>query len=252
MKILCLALLLAQTAIPQDARFEVASIKPTESPGGGHSINNNPGRFRTKNANLAGLIRFAFGAQDFQIVGGPGWIRDAGFDIVATFTPTEADSDKEQRLARIRARVVHLLEDRFQLQLREEQREMPVYALGVEKTGTKMPRAEPLGNVSNNSGSGAGSISGKGLTMQRLSDVLSSLVERPVLDETGLSGAFDVELKYSLDTATPDAAASPKDSALAFPSLFTALKEQLGLHLNGKRGLAPVWVIVKAEKPTEN
>ena len=75
-------------------------------------------------------------------------------------------------------------------------------------------------------------------------------MERPVIDETGLTGYYDADLKYSLDMATPEAGAPPKD--LAYPSLFTAIREQLGLRLVGKKGSAPVWVVMRAEKPEVN
>jgi uncharacterized protein (TIGR03435 family) len=71
-------------------------------------------------------------------------------------------------------------------------------------------------------------------------------------DETGPGGAYDLELKYSLEMAAPDAGAAAKDPSMAFPSLFTALKEQSGLRLTGKKGTALVWVVVRAEKPGEN
>ena len=89
--------------------------------------------------------------------------------------------------------------------------------------------------------------------MPRLCQILGSgLVERPVTDETGLAGAFDVELKYSPDVDASDASSAAKDAAMAFPSLFTAVKEQLGLRLTGKKGQAATWVVVRAEKPSEN
>jgi uncharacterized protein (TIGR03435 family) len=233
--------------------FEVASVKPSQNMREGSSIRNEPGRFETENATLAKLIQYALPAQDFQVVGGPGWIRDARFDIVASTGQSDSDvKNQAERIARIRARLRHLLEDRFQLQLREEQREMPVYGLEVEKGGVRMKAAAPIGNVNLNGVPGGSIMSGKGMTMQRLAEILSSIAGRPVHDETGLDGAYDVELKYSLEMAPPDAGAPTKDSLMAFPSLFTALKEQLGLRLTGKKGTAPVWVVVRAEKPSEN
>jgi uncharacterized protein (TIGR03435 family) len=236
----------AVAACAQEPVFEVATVKPSDSVRDGSTIRNNPGRFQTVNTTLAQLIQYALPAQKFQVVGGPGWIRDARFDITASTGQSDSDvKNQAERLARIRSRLRHLLEDRFQLQLREEQREMPVYALEVEKGGARMKASEPLGNVNTNGGAAGSTMNGKGLTMVRLAEVLSGIVERPVNDETGLAGAFDVELKYSSDTANAE-------TALAFPSLFTAMKEQLGLRLTGKKGTAPVWVVVRAEKPGEN
>jgi uncharacterized protein (TIGR03435 family) len=192
-------------------------------------------------------------AQDFQVVGGPSWINDARFDIAATTGQPDSDvKNQAERMARIRSRLRHLLEDRFQMQLREEQREMQVFALQVDKNGIRMKAADPLGNVNMNSGAAGSTLSGKGMTMPRLSEILSGLAGRPVNDETGLGGAYDTELKYTLELAASEPGAPVKESSLAYPSLFTALKEQLGLRLSGKKGTASVWVVVRAEKPTEN
>jgi uncharacterized protein (TIGR03435 family) len=246
-------LLLTLAARGQEPVFEVASIKPSQSAREGSSIRNNPGRFETQNTTLATLIQYALPAQDFQIVGGPAWIRDSRFDIMAsTGHPDNDVTNQAERIARIRARLRHLLEDRFQLQVRAEQREMPVYELGVEKGGVRMKTADPLGNVNMNGGSAGSTLSGKGMTMPRLAEILSGIAKRPVNDKTGLSGAYDVELKYSLELAMQDADAPGKDNSLTYPSLFTAMKEQLGLRLTGNKAMAPVWVVVRAEMPGEN
>jgi len=235
----------------QELVFEVASVKTSQSVREGYSIHNElGGRFEAANATLAGLIQYALAVQDYQIVGGPGWIRDVRFDIKAAAGQTDSDVKNAERFARIRARLRHLLEDRFQLQLSEEQREMPVYALEVEKGGVRMKPSDPLGNVDMNGGAAGSTLNGKGMTMPRLAGVLSGIAARPVHDETGLSGAYDLELKYSLDMAAPGEGAGAKESS--YPSLFTALKEQLGLRLTGKKGTAPVWVVVRAERPGEN
>ena len=186
---LCIAL----TAWAQAPAFDVASIKPSQSAGNGSGISNNPGRFWTENTTLAQLIQYCLGAQDYQVVEGPGWIQDARFDIVANFSPPDSDKlDTTERIARIRARVRHLLEDRFQLQVREEQRDIEVYELGVEKTGVRMKAADNRGNVNMNGGPAGATMVGKGLTMSRLADILSGVAKRPVMDATGLPGAYDL------------------------------------------------------------
>ena len=250
---LALFLLPALGAWGQGPVFEVASVKPSQSLREGSSIRNQLGRFEAENATLFKLIQYALPAQDFQVVGGPSWIRDARFDIVASTGQSDSDvKNQAERIARIRSRLRHLMEDRFQLQLREEQREMPVYSLEVNKGGVRMTAAPPIGNVNLNGAPAGSTMSGKGMTMPRLAEVLSGIANRPVHDDTGLDGAYDLELKYSLEMPPPDAGASTKDSSMAYPSLFTALKEQLGLRLIGKKGAAPVWVVVRAEKPSEN
>ena len=248
MKLVCV-FCLAVTALAQAPVFDAASVKPGESARNGSSIRNQPGRFSTENSSLAELLRYALGAQDYQVVDGPGWMNDARFDVVANFSPPDNDkANITERIGWIRARVRHLLEDRFQLQVREEQREMEVYELGVEKTGIRMKAADTLGNVNMNGGPAGSTMTGKGMTMSRLADILSGVAKRPVSDGTGLSGAYDLELKYSMEMASQDGGAPASN----YPQLFTALKEQLGLHLTSRKGKASVWVVVRAEKPTEN
>lgn len=149
-------LLIALAAWAQGPVFEVASVKPSQSLREGSSIHNQPGRFETVNTTVAQLIQYALPAQGFQVVGGPSWIRDARFDILASSGQSDSDvKNQAERIARIRARLRHLLEDRFQLELREEQREMPVYGLEVEKGGVRMKAADPIGNVNTNGGAAA-------------------------------------------------------------------------------------------------
>jgi uncharacterized protein (TIGR03435 family) len=250
-KLACI-FLTAVGAWGQGPTFEVASVKPSQSLQGS-SIHNEPGRFETKSTTLANLIRYALPAQDFQVVGGPGWIRADRFDILASTGQSDSDvKNQTERFARIRGRLMHLLEDRFQLELREEKREMAVYALEVDAGGIRMKPAPPLGNVNMNGGPAGSTLSGRGMTMPRLADVLSGIAGRPVNDETRVAEAYDLELKYSLEMAAQNPDARANEPGAAYPSLFTALKEQLGLRLAGKRGTANVWVVVRAERPGEN
>lgn len=260
MKRFWIAVFVALQALGQEAAFEVATIKPSRGTREGITIRNSLGGMQTTNTTLHDLIQYALGAREFQVIGGPSWIKEAHFDVNATneraeepFAGSRDVRGNGARLARIRARLLHLLEDRFQLQLREEQREVPVYALSVDKSGPKMSVAEaPLGNVDFNRTPSGGTMKIKGSTMARLCQLLSGLVERPVNDETGLTGAFDLELQYSLDASSPETEPSAKDGTPTYPSIFTAVREQLGLRLTAKRGLAATWVVIRAERPSEN
>lgn len=260
MKVVWIAAFFVLHALGQEAVFEVATIKPSRGSREGLTIRNSLGGMQTTNTTLHDLIQYALGAREFQVVGGPPWIKEARFDVNATnqraeepFAGASDVKGNAARGARIRSRLLHLLEERFQLQLREEQREVPVYALSVDKSGVKMPVAEaPLGNVDFNRTPSGGTMRIRGATMARLCQLLSGLVERPVNDETGLRDPFDLDLRYSLDTASPEAEPSSRDATADFPSIFTAVREQLGLRLTGKKGLATAWVVIRAEKPGEN
>jgi uncharacterized protein (TIGR03435 family) len=204
------------------------------------------------------LIRMALQAQDYQLSGGPGWLRDARWDINAkndvaeeAEIPSEDRKARQAVAARIRSRIINLLEDRFHLVLREEMKELSAYVLSVDKGGPKVKvAAEAKGSVSSNSGAGAGSLRADGITMANLCENLSGILERPVVDETGLAGFYDLELKYALDNSATGKEAGT--DGVTGPSIFTAVRESLGLRLTGRKATVKSWVIVSADKPDEN
>lgn len=234
----------------QAQKFEVAAIKPSQ-PGQGNStsINTNTAGFRTRNISLVGLIQFAYSVHSYQLSGGAGWMKDDRYDIVATYDVAEDGNFTAQdtskllsRDARIRARLRDLLAERFQLKIREEEKELPVYHLVVDKSGLKMKATtDGKGNMNTNQNNGTGTLRADGTTMKRLCDAFSGILGRPVVDQTGLSQLYMVELKWS------DGAGDSGG-----PSMFTAVKEQLGLRLESAKGPVTTYVIERAEKPSEN
>lgn len=254
-----LALLAATPLLAQEFTFEVASVKPTGSPGNGISIWTNETGFRTENTSLVTLIRFAWNAQDYQIIGVPGWAKDDGWDINAKNEVAEVDKvplqdrkSQEARTQRMRSRVRHMLEERFQLKVRQEEKQLPLYSLTVDKSGLKATAVkEAKGNMSVNRSNATASIKGDGITIDRLCQTLGNMLDRPVVDETGLDGFYDVELKYSSDTSAAGKDSAPAEEVTG-PSIFTALREQAGLRLTGKKGPVATWVVEKIEKPDAN
>ncbi len=230
----------------QTEKFEVASIRPASPDARGVSIHTTDGRLRTVNTSFFDLMVLAYRVQPYQITGATGWMRDERFDINATFDQTEdekiAPTDlkkQEARDERLRNRVKNLLSERFQLKFREELKELPVFALVVDKTHKlKPPSGE--GNMNINQNNRAGKLQGQGVTMGRLSETLSRLAGKPVLNETGLDGLFDVDLEWN------DAPGGEG------PSLFAALKEQAGLKLDAKKAPVRSLEIEKVERPSEN
>jgi len=233
-----------------DCRFEVASIRPAAGDYRGTNIHTDRARFTTRNASLAALIQFAYGIQTYQLSGGPAWVRDNRFDIAANYDYAE-DGDIPQtdqprlntRNERIRARLRHLLAERFQLRLREEMKDLPIYALTLDKGVHKMkPTATGSGSMNTNQNNGVGTLRGDAVPVAHLTRVLSSILGRPVVDETGLDGLFNIELSWSDNSASEGAG----------PTMFTALREQLGLRLESKKGPVITYVIEQAEQPSEN
>ncbi len=139
-----------------------------------------------------------------------------------------------------------LLAERFKLTLHRETKELPMYVLVVAKNGPKFKTTESETGISSNSSRTHWHVTAKG-TMRRFAEFLSEEAGRPVVDQTGLSGSYELTLDW-----TPDDAPAANDSA-AGPSLFTALQEQLGLKLDATKGPVEILVIDRANRtPTEN
>lgn len=243
-------------------QFEVATVRPNNSGESNSSIRIQPGgRLTATNQTLRNLIRNAFNVQPYQMVGGPDWIESDRYDIVAKVADTDLDAKGNVPGPQFMLRLQSLLEDRFKMVTRWDTRELPVYALVVATPGKLGPKLKPhAGNCDRAREGGppppgsppmncgtrtnmtptAGKVSGSGITMQTFARNLAGGTGRNVVDKTGLTGSYDLELEF-----TPDQ--SPDTSG---PSLFTAMQEQLGLKLDAQRAPVEVLVIDRLEKPT--
>jgi len=154
-----------------------------------------------------------------------------------------------------------LLADRFQLKFHIEKRELPVYAMIVPKTGTKItvsagdPNAFP--GIGFGQGPGVLSLVGRNTTLDGVANALqSNILDKPVVNQTGLTGRYDFLLKFTPDPSqaanfgglAPGNAADPD----APPDIFSAFQEQLGLKLESTKAFVDVIVIDKIERPSEN
>jgi uncharacterized protein (TIGR03435 family) len=257
------------------ASFEVASVKPNKTGDQRVSIGLQPGgRFNASNVPLRMLLRQAYDIQKFQIVGGPEWLRSDRFDVVAK-TP-EGEYSANQMRPMLRA----LLAERFKLRAHHETREMPVYALmKARQDGSLGPNITPaavdcVAVMQSRRGGpqpappqprqkidcglliGVGRMNVGGMPMVSLARSLSSLVGRTVMDKTGLTGGYDVELTYAPEglgglPPLPNGVSLPDGDPNA-PTIFTALREQLGLELESQHAPVDVLVIDSAEPPSEN
>ena len=235
-------LALAQTPVTPTgpAAFEVASIKPHRDGDDTQETNLLPGgRYVGINASVRKLIRLAFGVEDSQIVGAPGWIDSERYDIEAkTGETTQLEPPEFQRV------LLALLEERFQLKFHTEMRERPAYWLVVQKSGAKLKvhagTSEP--SMKTNSVGAKRVLEATNISMKDLAGALTRQAGRITEDHTGLTGNFDVSLEWDINETT--------DSVV--PSLFTALEEQLGLKLNPAKGQVEVIVVDHVERPSEN
>ena len=150
----------------------------------------------------------------------------------------------------MRPRLIGLLAERFGLRVHRETREQPIYELVVSKSGPKIDAV--TGNfrglhIERNQ------FVGEGATIDMLSTALTNQVGRPVVDRTGLVGSFNFKLNWTpSDTITPNGGDSVSTLDQAGPSIFTAIREQLGLDLKATKGAAEVLVIDHVDHPSAN
>jgi uncharacterized protein (TIGR03435 family) len=245
-----LVLLLSATAIAQTAVFEEASIKPARPGAMGKPFEvTSAGGMMATHISAGRLIQMSYSKTSFLIFGLPSWAENNEWAIVATPAPGTPPVNPPIVNDDFRARIQGLLATRFQMKSHLEKRDLPVYILTLVKGGPKFP--EPNGRPYRLFRIGGGAIVHDGASkLDLLVSFLANNFERPVLDETGLTGAYNLNLKWTPDPkagSAPSAAADP-----AGPSLFTALEEQLGLKLQAARRPVEVLVIDHIEKPSEN
>jgi uncharacterized protein (TIGR03435 family) len=280
--------LFAQQATPPvgpSPKFEVASVRPNMSgdnkmssqilPGGRYNAINIPPRL---------LIMNSYSLQPQQLVGAPEWISSERFDIVAKaheeFGPPASRGEPSPLQLMIRA----LLEERFKLKVRREPREVPIYSLVLARADGKLgPELQPSTTdceairAARRKGGpppapqkpgerpqcgarvGFGELIAGGQPLLELVSLLSGTVGRSVVDRTGLTGRYDMHLKWTPDQLPQRPAGTPPGDPVRVngveidpngPSIFTALQEQLGLKLESERGTVEALVIEHIERPT--
>jgi uncharacterized protein (TIGR03435 family) len=242
--------------------FDVVSIKPVDGrPPSGSSAS--PNRFVDPSATLYSLIQSAYQVSRLRLVGGDEWMQKTRYSVNAV---AESALSASQMQSFMRA----LLKDRFGLRLHTEQREMPVFTLMLTHPGQLGPKIKasaidctqffrgglPMpGPPVDVTGSPLCAIGGgvteqalvfrlRGVPIAALGSVLETRLQRPVIDDTGLAGTFDIDL-----TARREAAGA-KTTGADVPDLFTALDEQLGLRVRSERRLTDVIVIDAAHFPS--
>jgi uncharacterized protein (TIGR03435 family) len=243
MRILILATLAISAGAQNGAppAFDAASIKPNQSGSGHSSTHTRPGNVQMENASLRSIIKLAFEIKEYQL-DAPAWIRSEHFDIVAK---APAGTPEKQLPAMMRT----LLAERFKLETHRETREFPVYGLVLAKGGLKVQPVEPGGTgMDTTSDEQGGVLKGSKVKMVNLAEWMSSYVDRPVIDMTGISGAYDLTLRFSRESERSDPGKTPQ-----YPVVPLALQEQLGLRLEKKTAPIEMLVVDRVEKvPVEN
>lgn len=249
-------------------KFEVASIRACQAPVNDLGPHSSPGRLVTDCAELLNLIGNAYttfadgqlnhNTEPVPIIGAPGWIHSASYEINAT---AEGGTAVPMMMGPMMQR---LLEDRFQLKIHRQTVEGSVYFLSAIRGGPKLtpfregsctpysslPRPPLLPGTEYCetfiSGGKASSVTAKGATLGQFSKTLRVLLDRPVIDKTGITGRFDMQVRFS--EVAPEVTASDPNSI----SIFVALQDQLGLKLESGRGPIETLVIDHIERLSGN
>lgn len=272
--------------------FELASIRPSRPGDGSQPmvLDISKGRFRATKISVTVLMRFAFdeqlpteensrafalfgGAGSLQIFGGPDWIRTERFDVEAVATPNQTPSQRQfQRMMQ------SLLEERFLFRAHREQQQVPTYRLVVDradkmKQSSQASRPDAPQDMSEkalpqlppgtlrtfvlgqpNPAALVHTMYGNAVTMSNLAEQLGSWSGRAVVDKTNLTGVFDILLEFSSESlALPRAEGETTPQVpTGSPSIFLAVREQLGLKLEPDTGFVERLVIDRIERPSEN
>jgi uncharacterized protein (TIGR03435 family) len=234
--------LLAANSLAQSTgaalKFEVASIKPNNSNDRYSSINIDQVEIFVRNSTLHNIIQYAYNTQSFGVAA-PDWLSTLRFDITARFAAGTTRAECREMMQQ-------LLIERFKLEAHRETKVLQGYALTIAKNGPKIKPVEDTGG--RNADTGGGRFRMEQVNMLQFTSQLTGKLGQPVEDATGLKGVFTFDLAY-----TPDRGLDEKSMQDSGPSIFTAVQEQLGLKLEGRK--APVEMIVVdrcLRIPTEN
>jgi len=230
--------------------FSVASIKPREFMGQGRQGMSISGdRVTISFLDVLGLVRMAYDLQNYQVFGEKGWMGETTYEIVAKTEAGVIPSFAEAHLM-LRA----LLVERFQLRFHRETRSAPIYVLTYEKANSALKESVGQGqlNISGPAGGSQRSLTMKRVPMAQLAVMLSNMTGRPVVDHTGLSGPYDFTLQWARTQDQAADSSTVEAEAAVGPSIFTAVREQLGLRLVPQTGPIEVLVIDHVERPSEN
>jgi len=242
-------------AADADPAFEVATIKPNDTGASQmQQLTLNGRNFRTRASSVEDLIAFAYEVQAKQIVGGPDWIGKDRYDIEAV-----PDAEGAPTPQQLRSMIRKLLADRFQLKFHKDTREMSAFVLTVGKGGEKLPQTQmngPLPGIGMRPATGGVRLVVNNGMIPDFTGFLENLVlDRPVVDRTGLKGKYDFGVTFLPDeTQFNGHSPIPKPAEGVEPAapLVEAMQAQLGLKLNAEKTAVDVMAIDHVTKPTAN
>jgi uncharacterized protein (TIGR03435 family) len=230
-----------------DPDWDVVSVKARDpnDTSNNQSLNFKGRQFFMVNRTVQGMLLFAYGLQRVQIVGAPHWIETERWDVQGV-----PDVPGHPSLKQMQSLTQKLLGERFGLKVHRETKELAVYAITVAKGGEKIaPSAgDPNSPPSENENSNGGVVTMRmtNMSMGEFAPDLAFFLDRPAVDQTGLTGRYDLQLKW-----TADESKAPTDGS-APPGLFTAIQQQIGLKLEPVKAPVEVLVVDAVERASAN
>lgn len=238
--------------------FEVASIKPSpDSRPGNGGFNVTATQLLSRNTSLQDLVTFALEIHATQLSGLPAWGKSEKYDIAAKLPQGGGEPSDSQ----IRTMLKNLLQSRFGFAAHSEKRELAVYAMTLGKQGPAgIKMVKNTTNGTRIGGQGLGRMTISGITMAGFASQMQfRILDRPVINQTGLTDRYDFTLNWEPDEFQFPSLApvqreywASKARADGLPDLFTAFQEQLGLKLIATKAPVDVWVIDTVSKPSQN
>jgi uncharacterized protein (TIGR03435 family) len=240
--------------------FDVVAIHENKSGARNATIGWGGDAFVATNTTLVTLLMNAYGIRDDLMSGVPGWAYSVHFNVNAKISDPDADALKKLSREQHRAMMVTLLNDRFHLRTHIEIKTLPVYDLVIAKGGSKLkenaappptsfdPGKTPSAHQPGSFFVGNSEMTGIAIPISTVAGSLAFYVERNIIDKTGLTGRYDINLKWTPAELEGKTDATDNNA----PDLFTALQEQLGLKLEPSKGPVPTLVIDHVEMPSEN
>lgn len=241
--------------------FEVATIKPEgpQDESAGRYIRMQSAHvFQAKNYTVHGMIAAAYDLNPRAISGGPAWVDSQAWDILAK-TPGEERPTWDEQMAMLRK----LLAERFNLGFHREKKQFNIYDLTVSKDGPKLKATEAPPDEAPNMTSVVYPASSGGIdhirlpahniTISQFAGLLSrAILDRPVVDNTGLSGRYDFEIEWTPDESQFGGQLPPGAPDTPLPGLFLVMQQKLGLKIEARRGAVDAIVIDRVEHATDN
>jgi uncharacterized protein (TIGR03435 family) len=232
-------LLIASLCAQSSGRFDAVSIRPNRSGLPNSDTSTSPGRLSLINVTARSLLLRAFGVQESQIIGAPGWVATERYDVIAVTGGADRLTDKERQPF-----LQAMLAERWNLRFHRETRRMEVYSLRVDKNGPKFGTYTGIGDYAMKvtAADGRRTLRSTKGNIPRLVEILSGALGKIVANDTALTGEYDFTLEWVQDV----------DSEAAGPSLTSALREQLGLRLEPVRRAIEVIVVDRIDRPSGN